>query len=299
MPINGQIKEKEVQVIGENGEKLGVLSRQAALDAADNHNLDLVLVSPEGNPPVAKLMDYSRFRFEQQKKLKEMKKNVYGFEVDSGKSDIVTGKVSINFAWSGDAVYSLDVAEEENEVYLNYQVPEEGSNVWFDGWVMPKGANKELAQSFVNYLCDPKIAVRNMNYIGYTSSIVGDEIIDMIDDWYGAESEETAVEMDLTYFFGDTVEKNEEGKVLLSVDEHYIGRQFTAQYPDFETITRCGVMEDFGVKNEAVLAMWANFKANELSPLTWAFVIILGVLAISWMTYSGIRQRNRRLHIRH
>ena len=104
--------------------------------------------------------------------LKLMKENVYGFEVDSGKSDIVTGKVSINFAWSGDAVYSLDVAEEENEVYLNYQVPEEGSNVWFDGWVMPKGANKELAQSFVNYLCYPEIAVRNMNYIGYTSSIV-------------------------------------------------------------------------------------------------------------------------------
>ena len=62
-------------VITNKGEKLGVLSRQEALDAADEHNLDLVLVSPEGNPPVAKLMDYSRFRFEQQKKLKEMKKN--------------------------------------------------------------------------------------------------------------------------------------------------------------------------------------------------------------------------------
>ena len=109
--------------------------------------------------------------------LKKMKSNLYGFEVDSGKSDIVTGKVAINFAWSGDAVYSLDIAEEENELYLNYQVPEEGSNVWFDGWVMPKGANKELAQSFVNYLCSPEIAVRNMNYIGYTSSVVGDEIL--------------------------------------------------------------------------------------------------------------------------
>ena len=62
-------------VITNKGEKLGVLSRQEALDVADEHNLDLVLVSPEGNPPVAKLMDYSRFRFEQQKKLKEMKKN--------------------------------------------------------------------------------------------------------------------------------------------------------------------------------------------------------------------------------
>ena len=73
--INDQIKCKEMLVITNKGEKLGVLSRQEALDAADEHNLDLVLVSPEGNPPVAKLMDYSRFRFEQQKKLKEMKKN--------------------------------------------------------------------------------------------------------------------------------------------------------------------------------------------------------------------------------
>lgn len=231
--------------------------------------------------------------------LKLLKENIFGLEVDSGKSDIVSGKISMNLAWSGDAVYSMDLAEEEDDKILAYAVPEEGSNVWYDGWVMPKGANVELATDFVDFLSKPEIAVLNMNKIGYTSAIAGQEVLDMIDDWYGAESEETAVEMDLTYFFGDTVEKNEEGKVLVSVDEHYIGRQFTAQYPDFETITRCGVMEDFGVKNEAVLAMWANFKANELSPLTWAFVIILGVLAISWMTYSGIRQRNRRLHIRH
>ena len=119
----------------------------------------------------------------------EMKSNLYGFEVDSGKSDIVTGKIDINFAWSGDAVYAMDLAESEdpeNPIYLNYYVPDEGSNIWFVGWVMPKGANKELAQMFVNYLCSPEVAVQNMNFIGYTSSVVGDEILDMIDDWYGA-----------------------------------------------------------------------------------------------------------------
>lgn len=119
----------------------------------------------------------------------EMKDNLYGFEVDSGKSDIVTGKIDINFAWSGDAVYAMDLAEKEdpeNPLYLNYYVPDEGSNIWFDGWVMPKGANKELAEMFVNYVCSTEVAVQNMNFIGYTSSIVGDEILDMIDDWYGA-----------------------------------------------------------------------------------------------------------------
>ena len=61
-------------VITDSGEKLGVLSRGKALQEAENRGLDLVLVSAEANPPVAKMMDYSRFRFEQQKKLKEMKK---------------------------------------------------------------------------------------------------------------------------------------------------------------------------------------------------------------------------------
>lgn len=231
--------------------------------------------------------------------LKIMKENIFGLEVDSGKSDMVSGKISMNLAWSGDAVYSMDLAEEEDDKILAYSVPLEGSNVWYDGWVMPKGANVELATDFVDFLSKPEIAVLNMNKIGYTSAIAGEAVLDMIDDWYGAESDETAVEVDLTYFFGDTVELDENGKVLVTVDEHYIGRQFTAQYPDYEIITRCGVMEDFGDQNQAVLEMWANFKSNELTPLTWATVGVLAVIAIAWMIRSGIKQRNRRLHIRH
>ncbi len=73
--INDQIRVKEMLVITDQGEKLGVLTRGKALQEADDRGLDLVLVSPDANPPVAKLMDYSRFRFQQQKKLKEMKKN--------------------------------------------------------------------------------------------------------------------------------------------------------------------------------------------------------------------------------
>ena len=68
----------------------------------------------------------------------------------------------------------MDLAEEEdpeNPLYLNYYVPDEGSNIWFDGWVMPKGANIELAEMFVNYVCSAEVAVQNMNFIGYTSSI--------------------------------------------------------------------------------------------------------------------------------
>ncbi len=62
-------------VITEDGEKLGVLSRRDALQAASDRGLDLVLVSPQAKPQVAKLMDYSKYRYEQQKKAREMRKN--------------------------------------------------------------------------------------------------------------------------------------------------------------------------------------------------------------------------------
>ena len=74
LPINEQIRAKEVQLIGENGEKLGVIPFNEALDKAIDKNLDLVLVAPNGNPPVCKIMNYGKYKFEQAKKEKESKK---------------------------------------------------------------------------------------------------------------------------------------------------------------------------------------------------------------------------------
>lgn len=73
--INDDIKAQQLLVITNTGENLGVLARKEALAKAYDQGLDLVLVSPDAKPPVAKIMDYSKFRFEQQKKAKEMKKN--------------------------------------------------------------------------------------------------------------------------------------------------------------------------------------------------------------------------------
>jgi len=81
LPINGQIREKEVQVIGENGEKLGVISTHEALEMAAEKDLDLVLVAPNGNPPVCKIMNYGKYKFEQAKKEKEAKKKQKVLEV--------------------------------------------------------------------------------------------------------------------------------------------------------------------------------------------------------------------------
>lgn len=74
LPINGQIRAKEVQVIGENGEKLGVMQFRDALFMAEEKKLDLVLVSPNVKPPVCRIMNYGKYKFEQSKKEKEAKK---------------------------------------------------------------------------------------------------------------------------------------------------------------------------------------------------------------------------------
>ena len=256
-------------------------------------------------------------------KLREIKNNIYGLEVDSGKGDIVTGKIAANLAWSGDAVYSIDLAEDE-DIELRYMVPNEGGNVWFDAWVMPKGANKELAQEFINFLSRPDIAAMNMEEIGYTSGIAGPEIAELIDDWYGeagnladveearealtnakttSEKEEAQKALDealayldeaeyeycdLTYFFEGTLEEDDshirDGRIVFKIDSSYIGRQFSTQYPDEDTLNRCGVMKDFKEQNETVLKMWINVKANKAGPVLIGcligFVILVGFIGL-------------------
>ena len=71
MLINDQIKASQVLVIGPNGEQMGIKSIEDAKTLATYASLDLVLISPNGNPPVCKIMDYNKFRYEKQKKAKE------------------------------------------------------------------------------------------------------------------------------------------------------------------------------------------------------------------------------------
>ncbi len=81
LPINEKIRAKEVQIISENGEKLGVKSLNEALEIAFEKKLDLVLVAPNSNPPVCKIMNYGKYKFEQAKKEKEAKKKQKVFEL--------------------------------------------------------------------------------------------------------------------------------------------------------------------------------------------------------------------------
>jgi len=73
--INEEIHEKQVRVIGPDNDQLGIMSSDDALKKAADADLDLVLIAPQGNPPVCRIMDYGKYRFEQAKKEKEARKN--------------------------------------------------------------------------------------------------------------------------------------------------------------------------------------------------------------------------------
>ena len=72
--VNEKIRAKELRLIGQNGDQIGVKSKREALEMAERVELDLVVVAPNAKPPVARIMDYGKYKFEQQKKEKEMKK---------------------------------------------------------------------------------------------------------------------------------------------------------------------------------------------------------------------------------
>ena len=72
--INGQIRDKEVRLIGENGEQLGFMSSKEAMKLAQEAELDLVKVAPKAQPPVCKIIDYGKYRYELERKEKEARK---------------------------------------------------------------------------------------------------------------------------------------------------------------------------------------------------------------------------------
>lgn len=81
MRVNEAIRAREVRVIGEEGQQLGVMSGRDANKLAREQHLDLVEISPQARPPVCKILDYGKFRYEQQKREKEARKKQKVFEV--------------------------------------------------------------------------------------------------------------------------------------------------------------------------------------------------------------------------
>ena len=166
LPINGQIKAKEVQLISDNGEKLGMLPIARALEIAEEKKLDLVLVSPNAQVPVCKIMNYGKYKFEQAKKEKEAKKkqkvqetkelritpNIeehdFGFKAKNAKKFIEDGnKVKITVRFRGRELNNVkmgenvlnDFAKELEDVAVVEKVPKlEGKNMFI---ILAKKAN--------------------------------------------------------------------------------------------------------------------------------------------------------------
>jgi len=90
---------------------------------------------------------------------------VLAYVNDSVKDMMINDEAALAVAWSGEAIYML-----ENNEKLAYAVPKEGTNMWFDNLVIPKDApNKEAAEKFIDFLCRPDIALKNAQYIGYST----------------------------------------------------------------------------------------------------------------------------------
>lgn len=200
--------------------------------------------------------------------LTQMRNQAYSLETDSGKADLVTGKVVANMQWSGDGAYTLDQAEEDG-LELSYAVPEECSNLWFDGFCMLRDGiggdakKKQAAEAFINYISRPDNVVRNMYYVGYTSVISGGEsdlIYQYADYCYGAgEDEEATADYPVDYFFAASQDQKED--YILEVPSDQVNRQVFARYPSEEVIRRSAVMECFEDEaNQRISQMWINMR---------------------------------------
>ena len=103
--INGQIRDKEIRVIGENGDQLGIMSPREAMKLAQEADLDLVKIAPKAQPPVCKIIDYGKYRYELARKEKEAKKkqkNDLNTKVNNAKKFISKGnKVKVTLRFRG------------------------------------------------------------------------------------------------------------------------------------------------------------------------------------------------------
>lgn len=212
--------------------------------------------------------------------LQDVKNNAYSFETDSGKADMITGKVVVNYQWSGDAVYTMDQADED-DFTLAFAVPDEATNIYFDAWVMLKNgiggdaAKQHAAESFINFISRPDNVIRNMYYVGYTSVISGgaDQRIFEYADWcYGAEDDETDTEdYPLGYFFsGDASDE----AYIITAPTDQVYRQLFAQYPSQEAISKSSIMSYFDTEqNDIINQMWIHVRCFNIYDVpVWAWV---------------------------
>lgn len=105
----------------------------------------------------------------------EQKPLVQAYVIDQVRDKMIGGEAAIGVIYSGEAIYT----QREN-ADLEYVIPEEGTNIWIDSWVVPKNApNMENAHKFIDFMCRPEIALKNFEYITYsTPNVAAQELIE-------------------------------------------------------------------------------------------------------------------------
>jgi spermidine/putrescine transport system substrate-binding protein len=144
---------------------------------------------------------------------------VQAYVVDQVRDKMIGGEAAIGVIYSGEAIYT----KRENPD-LEYVVPKEGSNVWIDAWVIPKNCkNKENAEAFINFMCDPEIALKNFEYITYSTP-------------------------------------NKAAREMISDPDI---KDSPVAFPDQATLDRCSTFQYLGEENEALyIDKWNEVKSN-------------------------------------
>ena len=204
--------------------------------------------------------------------LNSFKESVAGWEADFGKEQMTKGQAWLNLSWSGDAQWAIEESAEVG-LELRYAVPKSGSIVWFDGWVIPKYAkNVEAARYFINFMCMPENALRNMEAIGYVSAIGGETVFkNMVDNEFPA--------IDVSYFFGAVADS-----VCIN----------PIMYPETSIVKYCGMMHDRGT--DELIRMWSRVKGDNASIWTYALIslVFLSLIVAVFIKYCRKYHRRQR-----
>ncbi|MCD8213627.1 MAG: translation initiation factor IF-3 [Campylobacter sp.] len=162
--LNEDIRAREVRCVGDDGTVYGVVSRDEALSIAVKQGLDLVLVAPDAKPPVCKIMDYGKFRYQQEKKQKEAKKKQKVIDIKEIKLSIKIAQNDINYKVKHAVEFLKDGKHVKFRVFLKGRemaAPEAGAVMLEKVWEMVKDfadRDKEplIEGRYVNMLVTPK-----------------------------------------------------------------------------------------------------------------------------------------------
>ncbi len=238
--------------------------------------------------------------------LTEQKSQLFGYEVDFGKDDLLMGNAIVDLAWSGDAMYAIEESwDDEREDYeLAYYLPHSNGNIWFDGWVVPKTYDPDHLDAiklFINYLNRPDVAAKNLLEIGYSAAIKPQVLLNdenamrILAEGYEYDPDDPDEMAEFTdYFF------HYEDEIDLS-NWRYPFESAELNSDNYRNIDSLGVMRDFGDKNKAVVTAWNYSRSagvNALPLLGWTALAVAAIVGAAYLIIAVKRFYRQRVVVR-